>query len=104
MQTGSNLTAEAAYWAGQGRDEICMLRGRSNDHFDHVWKCSALAKGREIIEPLLAKVDPDLLPAPVKLGFAPAMSWDLRKSAWCTRDEDIDTAALYAEKASGTPS
>ena len=86
VQTGSSWTAEAGYWAGQYDSKKCALCGLEDETFDHFWRCPALADGRKEADQLLAEVDPDLLPAPMRIGIAPAMHWDITKSFWKTRD------------------
>ena len=82
VRTGSDWTAEAAYWAGQKADKRCVLCDQADEETDHMWRCTALHPYREAIDKDLAKVDPDFLPAAVRHGIAPALNADPKDLFW----------------------
>lgn len=82
VRIGVAWTRAAAYWAGQAEDKICQLCNEVDEASDHVCKCSALKARQKEMDKELAEIDPDLLPAPIKHGIAPAMSLGPKEAFW----------------------
>ena len=74
VQTRSLLTAESDYWAGQAAAKTCPLCKEQDEGSDHFWRCRALEKERLEIDEEIATVNPDVFPAALRHGIAPALA------------------------------
>ena len=80
IRTGTMWTKTAGYWAGHVEDMQCTLCGAAKETMEHlIWYCTALAKDRGEACSYLGKCNPDILPAPIKCGIAPAVGSDPTK-------------------------
>ena len=74
VRTGSSWNRVAAYWSGQAEDKQCVLCQAGDEGPTHFWSCPALEEARRRADSALSEIPPDVLPNPIKVGIAPAMS------------------------------
>lgn len=82
VRTGAQRTREAAFWAGHSDAKTCSLCGAMGEGSDHFWYCTALYDCRCVADPILAAINPDVLPNPLRHGIAPALVSDIGAPFW----------------------
>ena len=71
IRTGSTWTQTASFWTGKVSDQFCTLCGEEKETPDQLlWKCECLEEQRKIHDKELAALDPDELPASMRIGIA----------------------------------
>ena len=81
-RTGSSWTRVAAYGAGQVEDKTCQNCFEAEEDANRFWACKALNTAREKAGKELAELDPNISPASVRQGIAPALSANCCGAFW----------------------
>ena len=82
IRTGSAWTQKAAYLAGQVESPICKLCGVTAEDSDHFWYCDSMKGYGQERNAFVAGINPDVWPAPIRHGIAPALAADFRLCFW----------------------
>lgn len=90
IKNGARWNAEASFWAGKRDDKLCPLCNEMEEGYDHLWRCNRLDEARKRIDPTIAAISPDALPAPINIGVAAALSANICVFFWNTNRPDVN--------------
>ena len=94
VRTGSLWAKSTAYWTGKVDELTCSVCNEEEETAEHIiWRCKPLDERRKEVDSILAGINCDHLPVPIRHGIAPALKATIPGTFWGTTGKEFPAEA-----------